>query len=392
MSACPSLPISLAAVNTGHGVADPDRVPVDLLAALAEVADPRAARGVRHRFVSVLAVGVGAVLGGARSYTAIAEWAHALPVGVRVGLGLARPAPSESTIRRTLQAVDAQTLDQTVSAWLATRPTAPTAAPVRSPALRVIAIDGKSARGAHGPDGRAVHLLAAFDHTSGVVLGQGVVDGKTNEITAFAPLLDRVEVTGAVITADALHTQRAHAEYLHERGAHYVLTVKRNQPGLHAQLATLPWAQVPEVDLTRDKGHGRVESRSLKLATVGAGIGFPHARLAIRLTRRRRSRASGRWHTETVYAVTDLSWDEIRAEQLAEIIRRHWSIENRLHWIRDVVFDEDHSQIRTSGGPAVMATLRNLAISVHRLAGATNIAAACRHVGRHPNRILPLIT
>jgi hypothetical protein len=93
-----------------------------------------------------------------------------------------------------------------------------------------------------------------------------------------------------------------------------------------------------------------------------------------------------------VYAVTDLSWGEIRAEQLAEIIRRHWSIENRLHWIRDVVFDEDHSQIHTSGGPAVMATLRNLAISVHRLAGATNIAAACRHVGRHPNRILPLIT
>ncbi len=83
---------------------------------------------------------------------------------------------------------------------------------------------------------------------------------------------------------------------------------------------------------------------------------------------------------------------DIRADQLAEAIRRHWSIENRLHWIRDVIFDEDHSQIRTGTGPAVMATLRNLAISVHRLAGATNIAAACRHIGRHPNRVLPLLT
>lgn len=261
MSACPSLPISLAAVDAGRGVAGPDRVPADLLGALAEVTDPRAARGVRHGLVAVLAVGVGSVLGGARSYTAIAEWAHDLPTGVRVRLGLARLAPSESTIRRTLQAVDADHLDQKVSAWLATRVTAPAPAPAPAPteapkartAVRVIAIDGKSARGARGPEGRAVHLLAAFDHDSGVVLGQTVVDGKTNEITAFAPLLDRVEVTGAIITADALHTQRTHAEYLHERGAHYVLTVKRNQPGLHQQLTSLPWAQIPEVDLTRDK-------------------------------------------------------------------------------------------------------------------------------------------
>jgi predicted transposase YbfD/YdcC len=392
VSACPSLPISVATVDAGRDVIGPDRVPVDLLAMLAEVADPRAARGVRHRFVAVLALGVGAVLGGARSYTAIAEWAHDLPVGVRVRLGLARPAPSESTIRRTLQAVDPDHLDQKVSAWLATRPTVPVATTVTRPATRVIAVDGKSARGARGPDGRAVHLLAAFDHDSGIVLGQTVVAGKTNEITAFAPLLDRVDITGAIITADALHTQRAHAEYLHDRGAHYVLTVKGNQPGLRDQLATLPWAQIPEVDLTHDKGHGRAESRTLKLAAISAGIGFPHARLAIRLTRRRRSRTSGRCHIETVYAVTDLNWGEIRAEQLAEAIRRHWSIENRLHWIRDVVFDEDHSQIRTAAGPAVMATLRNLAISMHRLAGATNIAAACRHVGRHPNRVLPLLT
>jgi len=168
--------------------------------------------------------------------------AHDLPPAARVRLGLRRQAPNESTIRRILQAVDAEALDAAVSAWLAVRVAriqpASSAAPAPVP---MIAIDGKSARGARGPDGRPVHLLAAFDQASGVVLGQTVVAGKTNEITAFAPLLDRVEIAGAVVTADALHTQHRHADYLIGRGAHYLLTVKRNQPRLHAQLRTLPW-------------------------------------------------------------------------------------------------------------------------------------------------------
>jgi predicted transposase YbfD/YdcC len=386
VSACLSLPISVAASCSGEAWTGSEPVPGDLFAALASVEDPRARRGVRHGFVTVVAIGVCAVLAGAQTFTAIAEWAHDLTPAVRIRLGLGRTAPSESTIRRVLQAVDAEALDGAVSAWLMTR-----SAPLAT-GLRMIAIDGKSARGARGPDGRVVHLLAAFDHVSGVVLGQTVVDGKTNEINAFAPLLDRIDIIGAIITADALHTQHRHADYLIGRDAHYVLTVKRNQPSLHRQLAALPWAQIPTVDLTHDKGHGRIESRSMKLAAVPAGIGFPHAHLAIQLTRRRRSPTSRKWHTETVYAITDMTWSEIRADRIAEAIRGHWSIENRLHWVRDVVFAEDHSQIRAGTGPAVMATLRNLAVSLHRLTGATNIAATCRHVSRHPNRVLPLLT
>ena len=415
MSACPSSPISVIAARPGWTPGDPEAVPVDLLAALAGVPDPRARRGVRHGMVSVLAIGVCAVLAGARTFTAIAEWAQDLTDAVRTRLGLDRwPAPSESTIRRTLQCVDAEALDRAVSTWLVARSATASATPAPAtpapatpapatpapatpalgpaPAGRVIAIDGKSARGARGSDGRAKHLLAAFDQASGVVLGQSVVAGKTNEINAFAPLLDRIDITGAIITADALHTQHRHADYLIGRGAHYLLTVKRNQPSLHRQLAALPWDQVPAVNLTQDKGHGRIESRTVKLTAVRAVIGFPHARLAIQLTRRRRLLTRTSHHTETVYAITDLTWDEIRADQLAETIRGHWGIENRLHWIRDVVFAEDHSQIRTGAGPAVMATLRNLAVSLHRLAGATNIAAACRHLSRHPNRVLPLLT
>jgi hypothetical protein len=153
---------------------------------------------------------------------------------------------------------------------------------------------------------------------------------------------------------------------------------------------------MPAVDLTQDAGHGRRESRTLKLAAVRdavtGGIVFPHAQLAVQIVRRRRPATSRRWHSETVYAVTDLSWQQIRADQLAEAIREHWHVENRLHWIRDVTFAEDLSQIRSGHGPANMATLRNLALSRHRIAGATNIAAASRHVGRHPNRVLPLLT
>jgi predicted transposase YbfD/YdcC len=120
------------------------------------------------------------------------------------------------------------------------------------------------------------------------VLGQAVVDGKTNEINAFGPLLDRVHIAGAVITADALHTQRGHVGYLAGRGAHYMLTVKGNQPTLLAQLKGLPWAEMPVADTTTGKGHGRIERRTVKGTAIGAGIAFPAAALAIKITRRRR--------------------------------------------------------------------------------------------------------
>jgi predicted transposase YbfD/YdcC len=440
--ACPSSPIDLLAARveaTSDRVSAPEpsrqqadvQAPTDLVAALATVPDPRARRGIRHRLVTVLALAVCAVLAGARSYVAIAEWAHDLPQGVRVRLGLTvrRATPSESAIRRILQKVDPEALDRAVSDWLIARaaradpptpdpaqPSAPqhsaphsapeqnagsgtariAAPPPRIPPPRVIAVDGKSARGARLADERAVHLFAALDTRCGIVLGQSVVDGKTNEITAFAPLLDRVDITDAIITADALHTQDEHARYLHRRGAHYVFIVKGNRPRLHQQLAGLPWRDIPAVDLTQDAGHGRRESRTLKLAAVRnavtGGIVFPHAQLAVQIVRRRRPATSRRWHSETVYAVTDLSWQQIRADQLAQAIREHWHVENRLHWIRDVTFAEDLSQIRSGHGPANMATLRNLALSRHRIAGATNIAAASRHVARHPNRVLPLLT
>lgn len=144
-------------------------------------------------------------------------------------------------------------LDQALSAWLTT------CSPARAD-RQVIALDDKTVRGARRDNGRAVHLFAALDQLTGAVLGQTAVDAKTNKINAFAPLLDRLNSTGAITTADTLHTQRAHAGYLPGRGAHYIFIAKGNQPSLHRQLASVRWKQVPPADTTTGKGHGRVET------------------------------------------------------------------------------------------------------------------------------------
>src|SRR5664280_1165370 len=145
---------------------------------------------------------------------------------------------------------------------------------------------------------------------------------------------------------------------------------------------TSPQVKTLQTDNAGTLGHGRVEKRTLKVVTVEDGILFPHATQAIQVTRKIRKRNSRKWRTETVYAVTDLTVGQARPDQLATWLRGHWCIEVRLHWVRDVTFGEDLSQVRTGNGPQVMATLRNLAINLHRLAGATNIAKALRHHAR----------
>jgi predicted transposase YbfD/YdcC len=357
-----------------------------LLPVLASIPDPRARRGVRHQLAVILGLALCAVVAGARSFTAIAEWAADADQGTRDALGVSGVVPCESTFRRTLQNLDADALDDAAGGWAQQR-----TAPARG-TRRVIAVDGKTLRGSAvaGQPGR--HLLAALDHGRGVVLGQVDVEAKTNEIPLFATLLDRVDLAGAVVTADALHAQRAHAGYLvAKRGAHYLITVKGNQPGLRAQLAALPWRQVPVAHIARERGHGRAESRTLKVTAVAAGLAFPHAAQALRIVRRRRPLNSKKWTAETVYAVTSLTAIQARPADLAAIARGHWLIEDQLHWVRDVTYDEDRSQIRTGNGPRVMASLRNLAITILRLTGETSIAAALRHHARRPSRPLQTI-
>jgi predicted transposase YbfD/YdcC len=386
----PALPSSLvSSLSSAPAGATVRESAAGLPAALAALPDPRARRGVRHRLTVVVTAAVCAVVAGYRSYAAIGEWVADLPDDIAVTLGIdADRRPSEAMIRRLLQAIDPDLLAVVIGTWLATR--IPATAPGST---RAIAVDGKTMRGSRTGDTVARHVLAAADQTTGVVLASTDVDGKTNEITRFGPLLDQISDLGeVVVTADALHCQRDHIAYLSERGAHWILTVKGNQPSLHAQLAALPWRAVPDADRDTTRGHGRREIRTLKTVSVSTGIGFPNAAQALQIRRRRRRLDQPkRFTTETVYAITDLKVHQARPAQLATWIRGHWSIENKVHWVRDVTYDEDRSHIRTGTGPQVMAAIRNAAIGALRTAGATNIAAANRHHARNSNRPLALL-
>ena len=359
-----------------------------LLTALSALPDPRARRGVRHALAVVVTAAICAVIAGYRSYTAIGEWVADLPAETAAALGIdVGRRPSEAMIRRLLQALDPDRLTAVVGIWLAAKNPAPTGT------RRALAVDGKTLRGSRTGDTAARHVLAVCDQHSGVVVASTDVDGKTNEITRFQPLLDQIgDLREAVITVDALHCQRDHVDYLAERGAHWILTVKANQPTLHQQLAALPWRAVPDATRDTGRGHGRREIRTLKVLTIQAGISFPHAAQALQIRRRRHHLDQPkRFTTETVYAITDLRVHEAKPVQLAAWIRRHWHIENKIHWVRDVTYDEDRSQIRTGTGPQVMAAIRNAAIGALRTVGVTNIAAANRYHARDSSRPLTVL-
>ena len=226
-----------------------------LLDYLAQVADPRHRRGRRHTLVTVLAVAVCAVLTGARSLAAIGEWAADAPDQVLAALGVRRDPlrrvwrpPAEATVRRVLARVDPDALDLAIGRWLADQqPPPPSTRPPPPPAWRqALAVDGKTLRGSGHHHTAPVHLLAAMDHTSRAVLAQTQVATKSNEITRFQPLLEGLDLAGRVLTADAMHTQRTHADWLvsHKHAA-YLLIVKANQPTLHHSSNACPGARSP---------------------------------------------------------------------------------------------------------------------------------------------------
>jgi predicted transposase YbfD/YdcC len=368
---------------------------ISLLQALGAVPDPRKARGRRHGLQAMLLRAVGAVLAGARSYAALAQWARSAEQAVTV----CGPTPHATTFGRVLTTVDPVALQRALTGWVMSRRAAhrrqhADGARPRGEDRSVLAIDGKTLRCARDPAGEQTKLLAVLDHAERLALAQVQVVGG-DELAAFVPVLDTLaDLHGAVITADALHCQRAHADYLHARGAHYLFTVKGNQPTLRRALARLPWAQAPG-QRERSAGHGRTESRSIKVVdlagTPEAGL-FPHGARAIKVVRRRHRAGHAKPSVETVYAITSLGHRDADPGLLAAWIRSHWTIENCLHRVRDVTEGEDHSSVRTGHGPQVMAALRNTAINIIRLRGETNIAAAHRAFSYRPADVLAALT
>ncbi|MEU4163461.1 ISAs1 family transposase [Actinoplanes sp. NPDC026670] len=247
---------------------------------------------MRYPLAALLTVAVCAVLAGATSFTAIADWLYDLDETDRRRLGFTRGIPAGTTVWRLLIRLDATLISSVLAGWLRSRTPSVTSSPRRY--RTVIAVDGKTLRGSRLPDGRQTHLLSALDTSTGIVLAQVTVDTKSNEIPAFTPLLDAVQtvlgsLTGILFVADAMHTQTGHAEQTTARGAHLLLHAKGNQPTLSAQLKKLPWAQIPVGDRTRDRGHGRKETRTVKAVTLHTpgGIAFPHAQQAVRIIRTR---------------------------------------------------------------------------------------------------------
>ena len=284
----------------------------------------------------VLAFAVAAVLAGADSVTAITEWAADAPPGVLLALDARtdrqgrRVPPSASTFRRVLRLLDAQAVAAAFGAWLAGQ----VLAGLADATALVIALDGKTVRGARAGNEKAPHLLAAMICGTRAVIAQKDVDVKTNEITQVKPLLDEVDITGALITADALHVQKHTARYLvADKKADYLFTaVKDNQPGLFAALDALDWQNTPVVHTAHDRGHGRHETRTIQVLPAPAGL-FPCAAQAFLIERTIRDPHVGQLRS----AAAALGITSRTPERggtpgaLARAARRHWDIEALHH-------------------------------------------------------------
>ncbi|MFG2086801.1 MULTISPECIES: ISAs1 family transposase [unclassified Spirillospora] len=376
------------------GSLDAGRV-ADLRSFLDLVPDPRSRRGRWYSLTAILLVCACAAVSGARSIDEIAEWAGRASDAVLTSIGVRRHplrwrhAPSRTTIGRVLAAVDGDALDRAVGTYLTGHHSTGTDSGQR----QRIAVDGKSLRGsARLPTGRR-HLLSAVTHHRAVTVAQTEVGAKTNETAHFTPLLEPLDLDGVLVTFDALHSVQANITWLvNTKNAHYIAMIKRNQPTAYRQLAALPWPDIAIQHTASSTGHGRRESRSIKTCGIAdelGGIAFPHARLAVRVHRRRRQ-ARRRESRETVYAVTSLDAHQTTPAELAAATRGHWGIE-ALHHLRDVTYAEDASTLHTGTGPRAMATFRNLAIGLLKTLGADNIAKTTRAIRDRPERALPLL-
>jgi predicted transposase YbfD/YdcC len=373
----------------------------DLLGLFAGVSDGRVGQGRDHPVAAVLALAAAAVVAGMKGYTAITGWVADVPPAILADLylrGGAAPAPppSKTTIWRVLTDADTEAFDAAVGTWLmnlagfTTPATASrdTGEEERSRALMQVRLDGKAIRGARDADGNQVGLLAALvgpDAASSVVAAQAEVGKKTNEVPMAAVVLGQIDLTGKIVTADALHPVKATANHIHEHGGEFVLPVKENRQALFDALDALPWGQVPIAHTATDKGHGRITTRTIQVLPAPDNLPFPHVSQVF-LIERHVTDLAGK-PVSAVAALGVASPEPGRADPaaLAGYVREQWSIES-LHWIRDTLYQEDKSQVRTRSGPRIMAGLRNLAIGALSLAGRTDVTEATRWAGRSMDR------
>jgi len=366
-----------------------------LIEVLAEIPDPRHARGKRYPLTPVLALACVAMLCGDRSYSASAEWGRNYGGPLLGALGFAGTrAPCAATLYLLFRALDRAALDAALGRW-AEGVLAATPAPAGE--VEGLAGDGKAVRGSRTQGAPGAHLLSIVSQRLGLTMAQAAVDDKTNEIPVLPEVRGGVLLEGRVLTVDALLTQRAVAAAVLAGGGDDVLVAKKNQPRLRddaaAILASPPHLGPPLTTAqTVDLGQGRSERRRVTARAVLPGdCAGPGARQAFVVERHVIVKKTGKERHEQVYGVTSRAPERMSTPALLRILRAHWRIENRTHWVRDVTFDEDRAQVRSGAIPQVMAALRNTAIGLLRRSGATTIAAACRYDAAQPHAALALL-
>ena len=380
-----------------------------LAGVFAQVPDPRKARGKRHPWPFIWTIICTALLSGQRTPHAIAHWAQLHAEELVRRLQPVRPAvPSESTLRRALRRIDLSVLERQLSqftperqslvAAAAEEPVEPAAAGARPAAagppavpappigarLRGQAVDGKAVRGAgmHGP---RPHLVSLVAHDSARVLAQQAVADKRHESSAVGPLLQGRDLTGSVTTMDAGLTQRKLATQILAQNGHYLMVVKRNQRQLYADLALFfqtpplpceaPWRVVETVT----KGPGRLETRRLTCtADLDHYLTWPGVRQVLRRECERIILKTGEVSRSVTYGLTSLVLEEATPAELEALWRGHWTIEKRVHYVRDVSMGEDAGQAARGSTPQALAAVRNGVLALLRWAGWTNVADALR--------------
>lgn len=322
--------------------------------------DPRVNRQKKHELPDIFFITLCAVICGADNWVAVEEFGNAKKAWFTELLGLPHGVPSHDTFGDVFAAIDTEQFSLCFSNWVADL--------VHLTEGEVIAIDGKCLRRSldRASKKEAIYMVSAWAQHNSLVLGQVKVDDKSNEITAIPKLLSRLDIADAVVTLDAMGCQKKVAQQIIQQGGDYVLSLKGNQGSLHDDVTTyFESTLAPEAAVeTYDGGHGRIETRTTRVTEDIEWLKERHdwtgLKSIIAVTGKRE--AADKVTEETRYFVSSLSAKD--PDKLARSIRAHWAIENNLHWVLDVAFDEDSNRTRKGHSAANLAIIRHLAINL----------------------------